>query len=137
MMVGIAGSLLFIVRADDKIAAGGSLEEVGHVIAAGGHDLLVVIYIFRAYRGHRGFIHQFGHGDIVYARKAAIEGLYIAAATHGASNAIGNLADAAQQPGAIFLVESSHGTLQLNGFRDDVKGGACPDGADGDDSRTE
>src|SRR6266487_4595456 len=57
MMVGITGSLLFIARADDEVAARGSLEEVGHVIAAGGHDLLAVIYMFHTYRGDRGFMH--------------------------------------------------------------------------------
>src|SRR2546430_17137607 len=98
MMVRIAGFLLFIARADDEVAARSGFEEVGHVIASGGHDLFAVIYMFRAYRGDRGFMHQLGHGDVVYAWRATIEGLYIAAAAHGAGNAIGDLADAAQQP---------------------------------------
>src|SRR6266851_5719897 len=68
---------------------------------------------------------------------SVIEALHIATTAHGVGDAMGDLANAAQQPRAIFLAESAHSALQFSGFGDDVKGGTCADGANGNDGGTE
>ncbi len=79
---------------------------------------------------------QFRHRGIVDAWWAAIKDLHFTGATHGAGDAICQLANATQQLLTLFCSEGTHGTLHLHGFGNDVKGGTGLNGANGDDGRT-
>src|SRR6266849_11141792 len=111
MMMGIFCPLLRVVRAHNEVAAGGSIEEVCHVIAAGGHDLFATIDVFLAYGGDRRLVDQLRHRGIVDAWWAAIKDLHFTGATHGAGDAICQLANATQQLLTLFCSEGTHGTL--------------------------
>src|SRR5215467_3508009 len=124
MMVRILRPLLVIVRAYDEVAARDSVEEVHHVIAAGSHHLFAPIDVLLTHRSGRRLVYQFSHCGIVYTGWGTMKDLHITRATHGAGNALGQLANAARQLLPLFCTEGPRGTPHLHGFGNDIKGSA-------------
>src|SRR5437870_2092500 len=73
MVMWILCTLRLISRTHNEVAARDSVQEVGHIVAAGRHHLLTVINLIRSYRLNRSFLDDFGHGGIIGTGWTAIK----------------------------------------------------------------
>ena len=123
-MVGVFRPFFWIVCADDEVAAGHSLKELRHIIAAGTHYCLAGVYILLTDRRNGSAAHKFCHCLIINAWGAAVDNFHVAGTTHRACHARRHFANTAQQFFTVFLCEGTHGAIHYRCFRDDVERGA-------------